>query len=135
MSDTKLAVVLRDGLEPWQIANVAVFVASGVTHAHPDLVGESYEDADGTEYLRMLGVPAQVLVGDAAVLDRCLQRCVDRGLDAAVYVEGMFATMDDEENRAVVRASSRDDLALVGIATVGPSRQVDRALDRARRHP
>jgi hypothetical protein len=44
---TKLAVVVRDDLEPWQRLNVTAFLLSGVTAAEDGVVGEPYEDADG----------------------------------------------------------------------------------------
>jgi len=36
---TKVAVLVRDDLEPWQRLNVTAFLVSGVTAANPDLVG------------------------------------------------------------------------------------------------
>ncbi|WP_237842779.1 DUF2000 family protein [Cellulosimicrobium cellulans] len=46
--DTKVAVVLRDDLLPWQELNVTAFLMSGISTSAPDLVGEAYRDADGT---------------------------------------------------------------------------------------
>ena len=45
--DTKIAVLVRDDLEPWQRLNVTAFLVSGVTAAHPELVGQPYADGDG----------------------------------------------------------------------------------------
>jgi hypothetical protein len=36
---SKIAVVVRDDLEPWQCLNVSAFLISAVTAAHPELVG------------------------------------------------------------------------------------------------
>ncbi len=41
---TKIAVVLRNDLEPWQRLNVTAFTISGVA-AQPGALGEYYEDA------------------------------------------------------------------------------------------
>jgi hypothetical protein len=47
----------------------------------------------------------------------------------------MFATGNDEDNRAVVRAVATDDLDLVGVALRAPHRDADAVLRGVRRHP
>src|SRR5258708_10240488 len=51
--DTKIAVLLRDDLEVWQRLNVTSFLVSGIGQRCPEVIGEPYADADGTEYLPM----------------------------------------------------------------------------------
>lgn len=46
--DTKIAVLLRDDLAPWQQLNVTAFLVSGLAATVPELIGEPYADADGT---------------------------------------------------------------------------------------
>ena len=58
---TKIAVLLREDLAPWQTLNVTSFLVSGITATGPELVGEPYQDADGTGYLPMLRQPVLVL--------------------------------------------------------------------------
>lgn len=55
--DTKVVVVLRHGLVPWQELNVTAFLMSGIATSEPGLTGEPYRDADGTEYLRCSASP------------------------------------------------------------------------------
>lgn len=131
----KIAVAVREDLATWQKLNVVAFLVSGMGTSDPSLVGDPYEDADGREYLRMLGHPVIVLTGDGAALRRGLRRARDRGLPTAVYIEPMFTTGNDVDNRATVRAVPTDDLAPVGIAVHGGRRSVDKALDRLRPHP
>jgi hypothetical protein len=50
MSETKIAVVVRDDLALWQKLNVVVFLASGIVAAHRELIGAPYEDAAGNRY-------------------------------------------------------------------------------------
>ncbi len=38
--DTKIAVVIRTDLEPWQKLNVASFLAGGIAAAFPECIGE-----------------------------------------------------------------------------------------------
>jgi hypothetical protein len=65
--DTKVAVVVREGLAIWQRLNVTAFLISGVSAAAgPPAVGEEYLDADGRPYLPLLVQP--VLVFEAAAL-------------------------------------------------------------------
>lgn len=133
--ETKVAVVVRDDLETWQRLNVTAFLVSGVTAAFPELVGQPYEDADGTAYLALLGQPVVVLEADAATLRTAHQRALGRQLPMSVYTEDMFRTGNDRDNRAAVRAVGRDDLDLVGLALHGPRNAVDKTVKGARLHP
>jgi hypothetical protein len=131
----KIAVAVRLDLEVWQKLNVTAFLTSGITAHRPDLVGDPYEDADGQAYLPLLGTPVLVFGGDAPALARAHRRTLDRGLAVAVYTDAMFATGNDVDNRAVVRAVATDDLALAGVAVAGPARTVDKVVDKLRLHP
>ncbi|GAA2176611.1 DUF2000 domain-containing protein [Agrococcus versicolor] len=130
---TRIALVLLDALEPWQAANVAAFLASGVA-SDPDLLGEPYVDADGAAYLPMLGQPITVLQGDADALRRVRERAVARAMRVAVYDRGMFATGHDAANREVVAAAAGAELDLVGVAVHGARNPVDRMLKGVPRH-
>ncbi|WP_075975402.1 DUF2000 domain-containing protein [Actinokineospora bangkokensis] len=132
---TKFAVLLRDDLLPWQELNVTAFLVSGLTAAHPDRVGDPYEDADGTEYLPMLGQPVLVLQGTKEVITTAHRRAVDRGLLITVFTADLFATGDDQANRAAVRAVPRAHLDLVGIGLHAPRNAADKVLKGARMHP
>jgi hypothetical protein len=133
--DTKVAVLLRDDLEPWQALNVTAFLVSGIAAADPGLMGEPYEDADGTPYLALIRQPIVVFAGDAARLTASHGKAVDRGLALAVYTREMFSTGNDRDNRAAVRAVARDELDLVGIAVHGPKNAVDKTFKGAALHP
>jgi hypothetical protein len=133
--DTKIAVLVRDDLEGWQRLNVTAFLVSGIVGAHPQLLGEPYQDADGTAYLPLLGQPVVVLEADAETLRSAHARAVGRKLPMSVYTREMFATGHDEANRAAVHAVRRDELDLVGIAVLGPRNGVDKTVKGARLHP
>ncbi len=129
---TRIALVLRSGLEPWQGINVAAFLASGVTDE--ELKGEQYVDADGTAYLPLLGQPVMVFEGDRATLGAVRAKAVERDMRVAVYDRGMFSTGHDAANREVVAAASGVDLDLVGVAIHGPKNAVHRLLKGVPRH-
>jgi hypothetical protein len=133
--DTKVAVVVREDLATWQRLNVTAFLVSGIAGAHPQLMGEPYEDADGTTYLPLLGQPVVVLEADAATVKAAHARALARDLATSIYTHEMFSTGHDEANRAVVRAVGRDALDLVGVAVFGPRNGVDRTVKGARLHP
>lgn len=130
----KIAVVVRDDLEAWQRLNVTAFLSSGVTAAHPELVGEPYEDADGRRYLPLLGIPVLVFEAAAEVLQAARAKAVQRELPLAVYTREMFATGHDADNRAAVRAVPSAELDLVGVALYGPKNAVDKITKGARLH-
>jgi hypothetical protein len=134
-SSTKIAVVVRDDLPVWQRLNVCAFLVSGVAAAVPELIGEPYEDADGTKYLAMFGQPVLVFEASAETLTSAHRKALDRGLPMSVFTADLFATGNDEDNRAAVRAVPRDRLDLVGLAVHGPRNAVDKVVKGARMHP
>jgi hypothetical protein len=132
---TKVAIVVRDDLESWQRLNVTAFLVSGITAAHPELVGAPYKDADGQNYLRLLGVPVLVFEGTADTLTAAHSRALQREIPLAVYTLDMFGSGHDAANRAVVARVPGADLDLVGVALHGPKNAVDKILKGAHLHP
>lgn len=133
--DTKVAVVLRADLAPWQELNVTAFLMSGIATSDAGLVGEPYQDHDGTVYLPMLRQPVLVMTADAELLARAREKAASReDIALAVYISELFATTHDEANRAAVATIPAADLDLVGIAVRGPKNVVDRLLKGARMH-
>jgi hypothetical protein len=132
---TKIAVLLREDLLPWQELNVTAFLSSAVAAAIPELIGRPYEDADGTQYLAMIRQPVLVLTGSAEILGRSRDRALQRNLPTAVFTADLFATGGDAENRAAVQAVAGADLDLVGLAVHGPKNAVDKIVKGARMHP
>jgi hypothetical protein len=133
--DTKIAVLLREDLEPWQRLNVTAFLVSGLGPALPEVIGEPYADADGTAYLPMFRQPVLVFQGTRQNLTSALDRALSRALPRAVFTADLFTTGNDRDNRAAVRAVPKDALDLVGLAVYGPKNAVDKVLKGARMHP
>jgi hypothetical protein len=133
--DTKIAVLLRDDLLPWQRLNVTAFLVSGLAAARPDLIGEPYADADGTPYLAMFGQPVLVFAGAKETVTAAHSRALSGGIPVAVFTSDLFQTGNDRDNRAAVRAVPRDQLDLVGLALSGPKNAVDKVLKGAHMHP
>ncbi|MBQ0986310.1 DUF2000 domain-containing protein [Streptomyces sp. F63] len=133
--DTKIAVLLRGDLESWQRLNVTAFLVSGLGSELPEVIGEPYADADGTPYLPMFRQPVLVFEGTKEVLAAAHGRVLSRSLPRAVFTADLFATGNDRDNRAAVRAVPRSRLDLVGLAVHGPRNAVDKVLKGARMHP
>jgi hypothetical protein len=133
--DTKIAILLRDDLEQWQRLNVTAFLTSGIAAAVPELIGKPYADADATAYLPMFRQPVLVFAGSKETLTAAHTRALTRGLPMSIFTSDLFATGNDHDNRAAVRAIPRDKLDLVGIALHGPRNTVDKVLKGARMHP
>ncbi|MEU5899575.1 MULTISPECIES: DUF2000 domain-containing protein [Streptomyces] len=132
--DTKIAVVLREDLETWQRLNVTAFLVSGLGTRNPEVVGEPYEDADGTPYLPMFRQPVMVFEATREGVTAAHRRALSRDLPRSVFTSDLFATGNDRDNRAAVRAVPADRLDLVGLAVYGPRNAVDKVLKGARMH-
>ena len=134
--DTKVAVVVRDDLATWQRLNVTAFLISGVTaDAGPGAIGQDYLDADGRRYLPLLVQPVLVFEAGAAKLRTVRERAERREVPLAIYTNEMFATGNDDDNRAAVRAVVTDELDIVGVALRAAHRDADAVLRGLDRHP
>jgi hypothetical protein len=134
--DTKVAIVVRDDLAAWQRLNVTAFLMSGiVAHAGPEAIGEDYVDADGARYLPLLIQPVLVFEAPGAKLRTLHERAARRAVTVVIYTADMFATGNDADNRAAVRAAVTADLDLVGLGVRAGHRDVDAIVRGAQRHP
>jgi hypothetical protein len=131
---TKIAIVIRSDLDPWQKLNVAAFLASGIAAAYPACIGAPYEDASGTPYHSLIGEPILIYGADRPALTRALDRAIARNVQAAVYTEEMFATTHDAANRAAVKTALRPDLKLVGLAFRAERKLIDKVVDGLKFH-
>ena len=125
--DTKIAVVLRDDLPTWQKLNMTAFLISGIAGTE-GIVGEDYEDASGNRYLPMCRQPILVFAGDAAKLRTVYERAMTRGLRFSLFTEELFATGNDIDNRAAVKAVPREELRLVGLALHAEKKVMDKVM-------
>src|SRR3954451_25410100 len=108
--DTKIAVVIRTDLQPWQKLNVASFLTSGIAAAFPDCIGEPYEDASGTKYHALIGQPILIYGADGPALTRALDLALTRSLMPAVYRYYMFKTTHNAATREAPMVVAPPDL-------------------------
>jgi hypothetical protein len=133
--DTKIAIVVRTDLAAWQKLNVTAFLASAVAAGVPGIIGEDYLDGSGQAYLPMYRQPVLIYAADGLRLGLARTRSVERGLPTAVYIDEMFKTGSDEDNRAAVRATQPEEMQLAGLAIYGPKNPVDKILKGLPLHP
>ena len=124
--ETKTALVLRRDLAPWQIANVAAFLAGGMAATEAHLKGEPYHDATGRTYSALIREPIFVFGASLEELRRTHGRALSRELVPAIYIEEMFETTNDADNRAAFAAAPIDALNLVGLGIHGPRKTIDK---------
>ena len=127
--ETKTALVLRKDLAPWQMANVAAFLAGGLAGTHAHLMGEPYLGSNGRAYTALIREPVFVYGATLEELQRTHQRALSRELVPAIYIEPMFATTNDADNRAAVAAAPVEAMDFVGIGVHGPRKAVDKVVN------
>lgn len=123
---------MRRDLAAWQAANVAAFLAGGLAGAHPHIVGEPYRDGGGKTYTPLIREPVFIYGATLEELRRTHLRALSRGLVPAIYIEPMFATTNDADNRAAVAAAPADALDFAGVGVHGPRKTIDKIVNGLR---
>jgi hypothetical protein len=123
----KIAVILRDDLEPWQRLNVAAFTVSGVA-SQDGAVGQTYRDGSGNSYLPMFRDPVLVFGATEEEMGRTVERARSRGIAFSIFTEELFETFNDSDNRAAIAHVAADELKIAGIAFRGERRAADKVL-------
>jgi hypothetical protein len=133
--DTKIAIVVRDDLATWQKLNVACFLTAGLVGSYKELAGERYIDASGRSYGPLIRQPILVFAATADEMRRTMQRATERALPVTIYTRELFATGNDDDNRAAVARVASDALDLVGLAIHAERKAVDKVTKRLTLHP
>ena len=134
MFETKIAIVVRDDLAPWQELNVTAFLTSGIVGASQGLLGEPYEDAAGNTYNPLVIQPMIVLSANPEAIKTIYRRAMERGVRLSLYIEEMFATGHDAANRAAMKQHLPEALNVVGLALREDKKLVDKITKGARMH-
>lgn len=125
--DTKIKIALRDDLEMWQELNVTAFLMSGIAGTQ-GIIGEEYKDKDGVQYLPMSQQPVMVHAATGEQLSALLQKAITKDVAVSIYIEELFGTFNDEDNREMVSRFKTQELNLVGVGIRGKKNQVDKLL-------
>jgi hypothetical protein len=127
--ETKTALILRKDLAGWQVANIAAFLAGGLAATYPHLKGEPYKDSSGRPYTSLIREPVFVYGATLEELQRTHARALSRELVPAAYIEAMFKTTNDADNRVAFAAAPADALDLVGLGVHGPRKTIDKVVN------
>lgn len=125
--DTKIKIVLRNDIEPWQELNVTAFLMSGIAGTQ-NIIGQPYQDKDNVQYLPMSQQPILIHSATGEQLKELLQKALTKDVVLSIYTEELFKTYNDDDNRAMVAQFATDELNLVGIGIRGKKNHVDRLL-------
>jgi hypothetical protein len=82
----------------------------------------------------MLGQPVLVFAAEAAEIAAAYERLMALGIAAAIFTEELFATGNDVDNRAAVKARRREELRLAGFAFRAPRKLADKVLAGLKLH-
>ena len=126
MFDTKIAIVLRDDLLPWQTLNVTAFLTGGIVAQDHEVIGDVYRDRAGHNYNALIRQPIIVLSASKETLKKVHNRSLNRGVKSSLYIEEMFSTGHDDANRAVFAEYDPEDAKVVGIALHSDKKLVDK---------
>ncbi|WP_299007409.1 DUF2000 family protein [uncultured Shewanella sp.] len=132
MFDTKIVIVIRDDLQPWQKMNAVAFLTSGVVGQYPNILGDDYVDAKEHRFNPLVVQPMIVLKATSSVLTNIHNRSISRNVKTSVFIEEMFTTAHDEENREAFRQYAPDDAKLVGIALRAEKKVADKIIKGAK---
>jgi len=132
--DTKIAIVLLSSLKTWQKLNITSFLTSGIIGQSSSLIGDQYVDRSNYKYLALSRQPVVVLEADVSLLKKIHRRILERSITCSIYINDMFGTGNDEDNRATVKNYSSEDLPLVGLALREDKKIVDKVTKGAKLH-
>jgi len=124
--ETKTVLVMRRDLLPWQMVNVAAFLAGGLAGFYPEIVGEPYRDASARQYTPLIREPVFVYGASGAELARTHGRAITRNLRVAIYTAPLFQTANDADNRAEIAEHATDALDLVGLGLHADRKTIDK---------
>ena len=134
MFDTKIAIVLLSSLKTWQKLNITSFLTSGIIGQSSSLIGDQYVDGSNYKYLALSRQHVVVLEADVSLLKKIHRRILERSITCSIYINDMFGTGNDEDNRCTVKNYSSEDLPLVGLALREDKKIVDKVTKGAKLH-
>jgi hypothetical protein len=132
---SKITIIIRDNLEMWQRLNVTSFLMSGITAANPEIIGQPYRNVKMDKFLALSTQPIIILAADLMTLRTIHERAIEQGVIHAAYIEEMFSTYNDSDNRNVFAKFSPSDANLVGLGFRSDKKLIDKITKGAVRHP
>lgn len=135
MRTHKIAIILSENLLVWQKLNVTAFLSSGLASSSDNsLIGERYRDKAHGSYLPIFNQPVIIYSCSPEKLKTVHNRTASRDVVRSIYIEDMFITDNDSDNRDTLLKYDVPDLPIVGIGVFGSAKDVDKILSGVKRH-
>ena len=99
--ENKIAIVLAEGLLPWQELNVTAFLASAISSHFPETMGKEFADSSGVSYLGMFRHPLIVFQASKEELKNLYKKAREKELNISIYTKKLFETQGDKNIEAV----------------------------------
>ena len=125
--ETKIAIVLEEGLQSWQKLNITAFLGSAIASHFPETMGPDFQDASNIKYLGIFRHPVLIFSATPNEIKRAYGRARERNLDIGIYTRPIFTTQGDENLRAVGKLKEGEQ-DIVGFIVYGPKGLVDKSL-------
>lgn len=125
--ETKIAIVLEEGLQAWQKLNVTAFLGSAIASHFPETMGPDFIDASNIRYLGIFRHPVLIFRATPAEIKKAYRRARERNLNIGIYTRPVFTTQGDENLGAVGRLKEEEQ-DIVGFVVYGQKQPVDKSL-------
>ena len=132
--DTKIAVIVRDDLEPLAGLNVTAFLASGIPRRTPTCSASPTPTPTAPRYLPLFGSRCWSSRATRRWCRAAHGRALRRGLPTAVFTADLFATGTTPTTAPRSPGRAGADLDLVGVAVHGQRNAVDKIVKGAALH-
>lgn len=133
--NNKIAIIIRSDLKDWQKMNVVACLSASVAIAFPEVHGDRFVNASGSDYLPFMKNPVLIYAANSMdEINRAFRRGKDRELAIGIYTEGLFATKCAEENHLEISKTDDDNQVLAGIILYCENKKVNKALDGLKLH-
>lgn len=129
--ETKLVLVLREGLAPGVAANAAAVLALSLAAKMAPFVGADGTDASGTPHAGLNTHPVPVVTASAASLRELHDSAARRSdLTVVAFLEVARLSRGYDEYLARLATTTTEDLDHVGVAVFGPRGPVTKLTKR-----
>lgn len=125
--ETKIAIVLEEGLQSWQKLNVSAFLGSSIASHFPETMGPDFQDASNVKYLGIFRHPVLIFSATNDEIKRAYNRARERNLNIGIYTRPIFITQGDKNLEAVGKLKEEEQ-DVVGFVVYGPKGPVDKSL-------
>ena len=126
--ETKIAIVLEEGLQSWQKLNVSAFLGSSIASHFPETMGPDFQDASNVKYLGIFRHPVLIFSATSDEIKKAYSRARERNLMIGIYTRPIFTTQG-EENLQAVRGLKEEEQDIVGFIVYGPKGLVNKSLN------